>query len=447
MIPTIASGGASFKGAAAYYLHDKGASTRERVAWTETENMVTHDPNKAVKVMAWTAMHQAELKTKAGVKATGRKLEKPVFAFSLSWHPEQEPDKGEMMKAAKSAVKALGLEEHEALYVSHNDEPHKHVHVIVNRVHPRTGKAATLSKSKERLSKWAHAYEKEHGKVYCQQREEKQKTRERGSREERNRYGDPVIQKAWERSDSGRAFRAALAEEDYCLAQGYKRLVVVDKYGKTQNPVRHLDGVKAQDFNNRMKDLEPGKLPKADEIQKAIREKNQREYQKSRKYDWWKIKVSIETQNRQIEERAKLHEKHFRRIRDKRDELEAYYKTADVKAEIERLREAQKEKPSLLQRITGKAAAEREKLNALERQLENIEQRTQEKISAMEKERDQALEKQRKRHEQENENLKKLYEQRKPEFYRDEQEISQEKQQGREQDTGREREREFRPGR
>ena len=118
-----------------------------------------------------------------------------------------------------------------------------------------------------------------------------------------------------------------------------------------------------------------------------------------------------------------------------------------MKAEIERLREAQKEKPSLLQRITGKAAAEREKLNALERQLENIEQRTQEKISAMEKERDQALEKQRKRHEQENENLKKLYEQRKPEFYRDEQEISQEKQQGREQDTGREREREFRPGR
>ena len=446
MIPAIASGGASFRGAGLYYLHDKDARTKERIAWTETQNMATRDPDKAIKVMAFTAMHQAELKERAGVKTSGRKLEKPVFAFSLAWHPEQEPDKGEMMKAAKSAVKALGLEEHEALYVSHNDEPHKHVHVIVNRVHPRNGKAATLSKSKERLSKWAHEYEKEHGKIYCPQREEKQKNRERGSRKEKN-YGDPIIQKAWERSDSGKAFRAALAEEGYCLAQGYKRLVVVDPYGKTQNPVRHLAGVKAQYFNSRMQDLEPDNLPKAEQIQKDIREKNKREYQKSRKYDWWKIQTTNETQNRQLEERANLYAKHHRRILDKQDELKEFYQPEKLRKEIAQLKEAAKEKPSLLKKITGKAAADRQKLEALERQLENIEQRTNEQISALEKERDKALEAQRLRHEQEKERLQELFIRRKPEFYRDERETEPEKLQGREQDFGREREREFRPGR
>ena len=36
--------------------------------------------------------------------------------------------------------------------------------------HPVTGKAATLSNSKLKLSQWAEAYERKRGKVYCPQR-------------------------------------------------------------------------------------------------------------------------------------------------------------------------------------------------------------------------------------------------------------------------------------
>jgi len=32
-----------------------------------------------------------DLKRKAGIKATGRKLEQPVFRFTLNWHRDDRP--------------------------------------------------------------------------------------------------------------------------------------------------------------------------------------------------------------------------------------------------------------------------------------------------------------------------------------------------------------------
>ena len=53
MIPRVAKPGRSFKGAGAYYLHDKGhRSTDKRVLFTHTENLPTRDPEKALKCMA-----------------------------------------------------------------------------------------------------------------------------------------------------------------------------------------------------------------------------------------------------------------------------------------------------------------------------------------------------------------------------------------------------------
>jgi hypothetical protein len=89
MIPRIAGGGRSFKGAYAYFGHDKEQTTKHRVEWTHTENMLTDDPDKAWKVMAYTVYEQARLKEASGQKATGRKLQKPVFSYSLAWHPNR----------------------------------------------------------------------------------------------------------------------------------------------------------------------------------------------------------------------------------------------------------------------------------------------------------------------------------------------------------------------
>jgi len=169
MIPRVAKAGRSFLGATKYYLHDKGANTNERVAFVEIVNLPTNDPKRAVAHMIDTATHSEQLKREAGLKG-GRKLEKPVYSYSIAWHPSEKPTKEEQLAAAKETLEVLGLQDHQAMIVAHNDTDHPHVHVIVNRVHPETGRAAVMSNDQLKLSKWAEEYERKQGRILCTQR-------------------------------------------------------------------------------------------------------------------------------------------------------------------------------------------------------------------------------------------------------------------------------------
>ncbi len=180
MIPKVAGKGASFVGAGLYYLHDKGAQTSERVAYTETLNLPTNDPELAIKIMAHTAMHQAQIKAANDQPATGRKLTKPVYAYSLSWAPDELPTQEAMLEAARETLDLLDLTEHEALFVIHTDTEHPHIHIIANRVNPNTGIAAGLSKDHLKLSRWAEAYERKQGEIRCEHRVENNQRRDRG---------------------------------------------------------------------------------------------------------------------------------------------------------------------------------------------------------------------------------------------------------------------------
>jgi hypothetical protein len=241
MIPVIARGGTSFQGVFQYLYHAKGSRDECRVAWSETRNMMTRCLHKAWKVMAFTVKVQARLKEASGRRRSGRKLEKPVFSYSLSWHPEQKPTKERMGEAVERSL--------EALIIAHEDEPHPHVHVVVNRVHPSTGIAASLSHSRRKLSEFALKLEQEEGKIYCQQRDENARRRKQGRK---TRYVDPVIASAWEQSSCGQEFAELLLKRGYQLGQGRKRMVVRDPYGKTMNPLRHLAGVSARQFQKKI---------------------------------------------------------------------------------------------------------------------------------------------------------------------------------------------------
>ena len=188
MVVKMSSPGRSFGGVADYCLHDPRMpgeahhpESAERVEWTETRNLATSEGERAGRIMAATAEASPELKRLAGGAATGRKLKKPVCHYSLNWAKDEKPDRQEMRRAAAESLKALGMERRQALIVSHRDgQPH--VHVIANRVDPESGKAAGLSRSKLKLSKWAEGYEREQGKIRCPARERNNKRREAGER-------------------------------------------------------------------------------------------------------------------------------------------------------------------------------------------------------------------------------------------------------------------------
>lgn len=168
----------------------KAGGTRRlaaRVEWTETRNLATNDPWRAARIMGATAADGPELKRLVGGRATGRKLTKPVCHYTLNWAPEERPDRQEMSRAVTGSLQALGLDKRQTLIVAHGDRPHAHVHVIVNRVSPENGKAAPLSRSRLKLSKWAEGYERGQGKIRCLTRERHNRKRARGERVERQR--------------------------------------------------------------------------------------------------------------------------------------------------------------------------------------------------------------------------------------------------------------------
>lgn len=387
MIPRITAGGTSFKGCFQYLMHDKQAATRERVAWTHTENLLTDDPAKAWKVMAWTAKAAERLKEASGQRATGRKLTKPVFAYSLSWHPEQKPDKAEMLAAARKSLDRLGLAEHESVIICHRDEPQPHVHLVVNRVHPVTGLAASTSQSKRKLSDFAREHEQELGKVYCPQREANHAKRQR---KEPSRYCDHVIVRAWQQSDNGRGFAAALDAQGYHLAQGRKRLVVVDRYGQTHNPVRHLEHVRAAQFRERLQDLEVAQLPDAAQLSRTIQTDNRRRYDASLRHDAQVTQVKNQLQDRQLEERARMTSEYADRLAREQDALTRQYRLKAQQAEIAALRERTRN-PSLWKRLFGANRRDAMRLHELEQSHANAQWRVQERLDRLSAERDAAL--------------------------------------------------------
>ena len=188
MVVKVAGLGRSFVGVTAYCLHDRREpgepqpETDERVEWTDTRNLSTSRGERAAAVMAATALAAPELKRLAGGSPGGRKLEKPVCHYSLNWAKDETPDRQEMSRAVDESLKALGLERHQTLIVAHRDTEHRHVHVIVNRVDLESGRAAGLSKSKLRLSKWAEGYEQAQGRIRCEKRVTNNTRRSRGER-------------------------------------------------------------------------------------------------------------------------------------------------------------------------------------------------------------------------------------------------------------------------
>ena len=181
MIVRFESSGTSFVGAGRYYLHDKAAdrslpkhlkpSTDERVWFTDTRNCLSMKPEEALIEMWRTADDQALLKAQAGVRASGRRCDEPVKTMSLAWHKDDAPSPEHMMATADSFLKHMGWTEHQAVLIGHSDTEHRHVHIILNRVHPEHGRTLNDFRDQVRAQQWAHAYEKEHGKIWCENRE------------------------------------------------------------------------------------------------------------------------------------------------------------------------------------------------------------------------------------------------------------------------------------
>jgi hypothetical protein len=268
MVPKLHRKGTSFRGAAQYVLHDKQANTSQRVAWTQTLNLATHNPDTAWRVMAATAMDAGRLKAQAAVKTTGRKSKDSVLHLTLSWHADEAGSlsREEMMRAAIGAITALKANGHQALIAAHTDEPQPHVHILINRVSPADGKILSSSKEKLALSRWAEAYEKERGRVLCEQRVVNNAARKRGEytrgRKDRARH---MIEQEAGNDDTPQARQAAEEQRQKDRDAGRRQRQTRNKHQQAS-----VDGRQA--FASRVKAIRSDYRPR---IQGVIRDVRQ----------------------------------------------------------------------------------------------------------------------------------------------------------------------------
>lgn len=123
----------AFDETALYLAGEAEGHTTDRVLWKETRNLHTDDPRAAAAIMEATTRDKPS------------RCKKPAYHFILAFDPEDDKAgkvNPEMMKEiADKAIDRLELQEHQALIYAHQDKEHPHIHFLVNRIHPETGKA------------------------------------------------------------------------------------------------------------------------------------------------------------------------------------------------------------------------------------------------------------------------------------------------------------------
>jgi hypothetical protein len=123
----VTNQGKSFRALIAYVLKKKDGIEQDPVAWTASRNLPTDDPKRAVSFMNATALQTP-------------RAQEPAYHIALSFAPEDPVDRAMMEGVADRLLARLGLAEHQAVLVAHRDRPHAHVHIVVNRIHPETGR-------------------------------------------------------------------------------------------------------------------------------------------------------------------------------------------------------------------------------------------------------------------------------------------------------------------
>ena len=143
-----------FLALAAYLVHGRTRpASPKRVAWIIGHNIPTIDPELAAHYMTATAERSKRCKNAA-------------YHLSINWRPDEKPSPEVMQEIARRTLELGGLAEHQALVMGHSDKPHAHLHMMINRVHPETGRAWSTSHDYKRFDRIMKLLADEYGFLY-----------------------------------------------------------------------------------------------------------------------------------------------------------------------------------------------------------------------------------------------------------------------------------------
>lgn len=145
---------AGFRPSALYLAGQTAKTSPDRVAWVKAYGLETTEPEAAAAVMQATAARSTRCRT-------------PAYHFVLAFDPKDaragKVSQDTLREIADEAFERLELKGHQALVFSHRDTDHPHLHFLVNRVHPETGKAYSRHNDGRRLTGLVRKVARERG--------------------------------------------------------------------------------------------------------------------------------------------------------------------------------------------------------------------------------------------------------------------------------------------
>ena len=111
----------------------------------------------------------------------------PISHYVLSWREDEHPTAQQIERAVDIVLAELGLPGHQVVYALHRDTDHDHLHLVVNRVDPESGKVTRQGLDIEALHRAVARIEHAHGWQHCDNA--RYAVRENGALEKRGGEG------------------------------------------------------------------------------------------------------------------------------------------------------------------------------------------------------------------------------------------------------------------
>jgi len=134
-IPNRGTGGKAVRvsGLSDYIVNPELSNGKEKCIASGAENFLT-DTHEG---------HQSELLALAQESVRSKD---PIDHWVMSWRNDEHPTHENAKQAVEIFIKQCGLQGHQYIWGLHDDTENKHVHVMVNRVHPDTLKVIKINK-------------------------------------------------------------------------------------------------------------------------------------------------------------------------------------------------------------------------------------------------------------------------------------------------------------
>ena len=218
------------------------------------------------------------------LEAMQTKGEKPFYHCWLRLDEGETLTAAQWQKSFEAVERRLHLEDQARVVVEHQLQSEKHYHVVWSLVDRERGQMIEIPFDGMRRAEIARKLEQEFGlrKLAPAHEPERERLRREEWQEAERKQRAAVevrdvkasIRDAWQRSDSGAAFCAALEEKRLMLAMGDSErqpFGVVDEHGQFHVLTRTLD-VRAKEVRGKLADLDREQIPGVEQAHALLQE-------------------------------------------------------------------------------------------------------------------------------------------------------------------------------